>query len=171
MGTVVRWLAVISFLGAIVYFTVVPRIVTQARVQPLRFSHEAHFEDATCEACHLYVMESASAGVPTLEDCVDCHDGPQSDTPENQAEEKKFQMYVEEEREIPWARLPPLPDHTYFSHYRHASLEEIECAKCHGNIAKTMALPGRPPYKFTMDWCMDCHEEHEASNDCLLCHH
>ena len=67
----------------------------------MRFSHKAHFEDATCEACHLYVEELASAGRPTLEDCLDCHDGIQSEDPEDIAEEKKLEAYAEEEKEIP----------------------------------------------------------------------
>jgi len=160
----------VAFLGAFLYLNVYPRFGPEPRAQPMRFSHKAHFEESTCEGCHVYVMERRTAGTPTLENCLDCHDGVQSEKPEDQKEEKKLEVYAEEEKEIPWAPFPPLPLHTYFSHYRHASLEEIECAKCHGDIAETTALPAVPPYKFTMGWCMDCHEEHGASNDCLLCH-
>ena len=170
MGRVLFSLAVLAFLGAYLYLDVYPRFIPEPRAQPMRFSHKAHFEDATCEACHLYVMEYPAAGVPSLEDCIDCHDGIQSEDPEDAQEEEKLEVYMEEEREIAWALLPPLPSHTYFSHLRHASIEEIECAECHGDIAETAALPERPPYEFTMNWCMDCHEEHEASNDCLICH-
>ncbi|MDP3938677.1 MAG: cytochrome c3 family protein [Deltaproteobacteria bacterium] len=170
MGRALFWLVTAAFLGAILYLNVLPRFGPEPRAQPMRFSHKAHFEESTCEGCHVYVMEHRAAGTPTLENCLDCHDGVQSEKPEDQKEEEKLIVYEEEEREIPWVPLPPLPPNTYFSHYRHATLEEVECATCHGDIAESLSLPGNPPYEFTMKWCMDCHEEHEASNDCLLCH-
>lgn len=140
--------------------------------QPMRFSHKLHFEDATCAACHLYATELAKAGTPTLEDCTDCHDNILSEKPEDQEEEKKLDIYVDEEREIPWVHLPSLPPDTYFSHRRHVELaeEKIECEVCHGNIGESDTLPASHPYSFTMDWCMDCHEDREADNDCLICH-
>jgi hypothetical protein len=166
----VFWVAAVCFLGAVLYLNVLPRFISKPRVQPFGFSHKAHFEQSTCEGCHLYVMEMAAAGAPTLEECVDCHDGPQSEEPKYVAEEKKFEVYLQEDREIPWVRLPPLAPFTYFSHLRHASIEEIECEVCHGDIGKSDSLPPAPMHTYTMNWCIDCHEEQEASIDCLICH-
>ena len=140
--------------------------------QPMRFSHKAHFEDATCAACHLYAEELAAAGRPTLEDCVDCHDGIQSEKPDDIREEEKLEVYMEEEKEIPWVQLPPLTADIYFSHRRHVAVakEKIECEVCHGDMAETVTLPSARPVAFTMNWCMDCHEKEHASNDCIGCH-
>lgn len=143
-----------------------------APAQPMRFSHKAHFEEATCEACHLYVMELPSAGEPRLADCMDCHDGMQSEEPRNVKEEEKLVEYMDEDKEIPWIRLPPLTSDIYFSHRRHAALGEdkIDCKVCHGNIGKSDSLPAKRAEAFTMNWCLDCHEKRRASLDCLDCH-
>ena len=140
--------------------------------QPMRFSHKAHFEDATCATCHLYAEELAAAGRPTLEDCADCHDGVQSEKPEDVAEEKKLDVYMEEEKEIPWIHLPPLTADIYFSHRRHVALaeEKIECEVCHGKMAEQVTLPSKRPVAFTMNWCVECHEREHARNDCIDCH-
>ncbi|MDP3937969.1 MAG: cytochrome c3 family protein [Deltaproteobacteria bacterium] len=140
--------------------------------QPMRFSHKAHFEDATCETCHLYVMELASAGTPSLEDCVDCHDNTLSENAEDQLEEKKLEKYAEEDTEIPWIHLPRLTADIYFSHRMHAGLGEkpLECKNCHGDIGKSETLPQERQIAFTMSFCVDCHEKRQASNDCLMCH-
>ena len=160
----------VSIIGTFVYLAVLPNLRPKPRAQPMRFSHKAHFEEATCDACHVYVNELAAAGRPGLKECLDCHDGMQSKKPEDKKEEKKLEIYVKQQREIPWARLPSLARHTYFSHFQHATLSKIKCETCHGNIAKTSAIPGNPPYKFTMKWCLHCHEARKATTDCLLCH-
>ncbi|MDP3939201.1 MAG: cytochrome c3 family protein [Deltaproteobacteria bacterium] len=163
-------LIAVAFLGAFLYLNVLPRFSPQPRAQPMRFSHKAHFEESTCEGCHVYVMEHGAAGTPTLENCLDCHDGLQSEKAEDQKEEEKLVVYEEEEREIPWAPFPRLASHVFFSHRRHAAVSEIECATCHEDIAESLTLPGNPPYEFTMKWCLACHEEQEASTDCVACH-
>ena len=170
MGKVRFLIVAVSIVGAFFYLVVFPNLRSKPRVQPMRFSHKAHVEEATCEACHVYVMELAAAGTPTLKECLDCHDGVQSEKPEDKKEEKKLEIYAKQEREIPWVRLPSLDRHTYFSHFQHATLSKIKCETCHGDIAKTSAIPGTPAYKFTMKWCLHCHEERKASTDCLICH-
>lgn len=161
---------VIVLIGAFFYPDVLPRLLPASRAQPMRFSHAAHFEEAECGACHLYATEEYAAGVPTLADCLDCHEGMQSEDPEGKKEEAKLQKYVREDREIPWELLPRLASHAFFPHVRHTTVGEIECATCHGGIAKAEAIPGRPPHAFTMSWCIDCHHEKEASTDCISCH-
>ena len=164
------WAVAALALGGLAVVFIPPWSEAPTSAQPIRFSHKAHFEEVTCEGCHLYVMELAAAGRPTLEDCLDCHDGLQSEKPEDQAEESKLELYADENREIPWVRFPSLAPHAYFSHLRHAALEEIECTSCHGDIAETVTLPVERAQVFTMNWCVDCHEQHEASRDCVLCH-
>jgi hypothetical protein len=139
--------------------------------QPIRFSHADHVKQAKCGACHLYATKLAAAGAPKLADCVDCHEGTQSKTPQGKKEEAKLDEYVKASREIPWVPITPsLAPHAFFSHRRHVTLEKIECATCHGKIAETSALPAKPAVSFTMDFCVSCHEKRKASVDCLACH-
>jgi hypothetical protein len=138
--------------------------------QPMRFSHKAHNTEAECEACHEHVTTLSSAGTTGLAGCMDCHDGIQSKSPEGKREELKLEPYAKAEKEIPWVRLPRLTPDVFFSHRQHAALSKIRCAACHGGIAHTDALPSEPAMRFTMRWCLTCHEKRKASLDCLDCH-
>lgn len=142
-----------------------------APAQPIRFSHQLHVKEAKCAACHVYIPRLAAAGTPRLADCLDCHEGTQSKTPEGLREEAKIDEYAKAKREIPWVRISNmLPPHVFFSHRRHVALAKLDCASCHGAIAQTNALPTRPAVAFTMDWCLSCHRKRAASTDCIACH-
>jgi hypothetical protein len=168
-----QWRIGVALLAALL----IPAMFSRAKAPPadpsapaMRFSHKAHEKEAECGACHAYADTLASAGVPTLADCLDCHEGVQSKDPDGKREEAKLEIYAKANREIPWTRLPPLTPDTYFSHQRHVAVSKIKCSVCHGAIAKTDALPTSRPIRFTMDWCMHCHEKRSASVDCLDCH-
>jgi hypothetical protein len=141
-----------------------------APTQPIRFDHAAHAKQAKCAACHPYATKLAATGSPKLADCLDCHEGTQSKTPEGKKEEEKIDIYAKAKKEIPWARIASLAPHTFFSHRRHAVVAKIDCATCHGPIAQTTALPSTPAIPFTMSFCVDCHARQKASVDCLACH-
>lgn len=165
------WLASLLVAGALAAVGLLLASGQAAPQQPIRFSHAAHAKQAKCGACHLYATKLAAAGAPKLADCVDCHEGTQSKTPEGKKEEAKLDEYVKASREIPWVPItPPLAPHAFFSHRRHVTLEKIECATCHGKIAETSALPAKAAVSFTMDFCVSCHEKRKASVDCLACH-
>lgn len=137
--------------------------------QPIAYSHKIHIEEvgAECVDCHIYVKKMASATIPTIQICKQCHgDEPMSDSPE----EKKLLRYIEENREIPWKRIYKVPDHVYFSHRRHVVLGELECSECHGNVSEFTTPVPYPFLPVTMNNCMDCHKKHKVSNDCLNCH-
>lgn len=138
--------------------------------QPIRFSHQLHVKQAKCAACHQYTIKLAAAGTPRLADCLDCHEGSQAKTPDDQKEEAKIEEFAKTQREIPWVRIAALAPDVFFSHRRHVSLGKVECATCHGAIADTTALPSKPAVAFTMTWCLSCHQERKASVDCLACH-
>jgi Zn finger protein HypA/HybF involved in hydrogenase expression len=138
-------------------------------VQPIAYNHKIHVEEAEleCTDCHVYVEELASATIPSIEICQDCHgDEPISESPE----EEKLLQYIEEEREIPWKRIYEVPDHVYFSHRRHVVIGELECRECHGNMPELTAPAPNQFLRLTMDNCMDCHKQHKVTNDCLACH-
>jgi hypothetical protein len=154
---------VILLIGWIYYLT------PDEIVQPIAYNHKIHIEEVElgCIDCHIYYEESVSATFPSLEICSDCHgDEPISDSPE----EIKLIEYLNEEVEIPWRQIYNVPDHVYFSHRRHVVLGELDCNECHGEVTELTKPAALPLFELTMDNCMDCHKEHNITNDCLSCH-
>ncbi len=134
--------------------------------QPIAFNHKLHAENGLeCIDCHPYFEEQASSGKPSLETCQSCHEEPQGES----KEEKKLMEYIKAGNEIEWQRLYRVPEDVYFSHMRHVVLGKIECSTCHGDIGESSKPPSKP-LKHTMKNCMNCHEEKEATNDCVACH-
>ncbi len=71
---------------------------------------------------------------------------------------------------ILWAKVNVIPDTAmvHFNHGAHARAG-IECLTCHGDVASmTVAAPVRNVAD--MGWCVECHRENDASDDCLACH-
>lgn len=136
----------------------------------IRFSHKLHYDHVTCLGCHLDAEESASAGQPTLDDCLDCHDGIQSEAPEDQVEEKKLNWFIEQDMEIPWPTPAKLLSGIIFSHKVHVWDGELACEDCHEEIAETSSLPDRKGFKYDHAMCGDCHEVDETGEVCLMCH-
>ena len=91
-------------------------------------------------------------------------------------------------RPIEWLQIHRLPEHVQFQHNRHVAAG-IDCNQCHGNLRqeepvkveelhKLYLVPdtrwwkyGLPTQKLEMGWCIQCHRENEASQDCLTCHY
>lgn len=78
--------------------------------------------------------------------------------------------YVLSETAIPWQEVHTVPDYVYFSHRRHVSLAEIGCQECHGKVSEMKMPFTSAAMTMDMEWCMDCHEENEVTNDCYSCH-
>jgi hypothetical protein len=94
----------------------------------------------------------------------------------------------EKARPIEWQQIHRLPEHVQFQHNRHVAVG-VECNTCHGNLRqedpikveelhKLYLVPdtrwwkyGLPAQKLEMGWCIQCHRENEASQDCLTCHY
>ncbi len=136
--------------------------------QPIAYNHRLHLEDVglECTDCHLYALTGMRATIPNLEVCIDCHEDVQTDSPE----EARLVEIIQSGERIPWWKVYRIPDHVFFSHRRHTSVGEIECAICHGAVEELEEPVTRAQVKVTMDNCMDCHRKSEVSNDCLLCH-
>lgn len=166
-----NWLKILVILIVlvIIFIVSVNFLSTDPIIQPLAYNHKIHIEDAAmeCADCHRYVEKLASATLPDIQVCADCHsDEPTTDSPE----EVKLLQYVEEGKEIDWQRIYEVPDHVYFSHRRHVVLGEVECADCHGVVEEQTRPVSYPEVEVTMDNCMDCHKENKVTNDCLSCH-
>ena len=133
--------------------------------QPIAFSHRIHVLKMSlpCDQCHIYFSKSISAGIPTVQTCIDCHEAISTDKPEI----KKLLKYWREKTPIPWIRIHSLPDFVYFSHKRHI-LKGIDCSVCHGDI-KAMDS-ARKVRSLQMGWCVTCHKSYSAPIDCSTCH-
>jgi hypothetical protein len=139
--------------------------------QPISFNHQLHVEDleAECMDCHETVLEDQRSGIPVNETCEGCHDPADVDE-STSAELRKVLDHLERQVEIPWKRIHDLPIHTAFSHSRHVSGGNVDCVQCHGDLARHATPPPRPAFNLKMNWCLDCHEQREASLDCRSCH-
>jgi mono/diheme cytochrome c family protein/plastocyanin len=139
--------------------------------QVIAFNHRLHIEEvgADCMDCHESVLEDQRAGVPTNETCLGCHDPGDLDD-STSTELRAVFDYLQKEVEIPWNRVHDLPGHVTFPHSRHVTAGNIGCAQCHGDLAQRDSPPERPAFNLKMNWCLDCHDQEEATNDCRACH-
>ncbi len=172
---------------------VFPKILYSEKQQPFDFNHVTHVElvDDGCESCHFFRDDGTYAGVPTMAQCIDCHEEVQGDSPD---EEIFVTEYVEAEKEVPWLIYSRQPDCVYFSHAAHVKMAEMECIDCHGDIGESESLKAYQENRITgysrdiwgnniagikknswdrmkMDDCGDCHLETMGSKGaCFQCH-
>ena len=137
------------------------------KTQPIQFSHKLHTEKGLpCTMCHQSVETATFASLPRIDDCMTCHQGAITESPE----EEKIRQYAAKGMEIPWQRVYQVPGHVYFSHRRHVTLGGLDCAACHGDVKGSSVPVTRPAVVLDMKACMDCHQKRQASNDCDDCH-
>lgn len=137
--------------------------------QPIQFNHKAHVgKGLDCAVCHRHVREQAFASLPPLQTCLMCHAAKISQNPE----EGKIRELAAKGEPLRWVRLYRLaPDAAaYFSHRRHVTFGKIECATCHGPMAEQAAPPPRALVAYSMDFCLNCHQQKQAATACVACH-
>ena len=88
--------------------------------------------------------------------------------------------YWEARETIPWVQIHRVPEHVQFKHNRHVQAG-VACQRCHGQVQemdKLYLTPDTiwwpwllPSKKLEMGWCIDCHRQNQASQDCLTCHY
>ena len=88
--------------------------------------------------------------------------------------------YWERRQPIEWVQTHWVPEHVRFPHNSHVRAE-VECQSCHGAVEKMDKLYMTadtkwwpwllPAQKLEMGWCIDCHRENNASQDCYVCHY
>lgn len=189
-------LAVSLIIGWIVF----PKLLYSQKKQPIDFSHAAHNElvDDGCESCHFFRDDGTYAGVPKLEQCVDCHEEVQGET---EHEQIFVEEYVSKNREVPWLIYSKQPDCVFFSHAAHVKMAKIDCVTCHGHIGESEHLKVYEENRLTgvsrdiwgkniaglkknswdrmkMDDCAECHKNTMNKKDsvqtekdaCFVCH-
>ena len=146
--------------------------------QPIPFSHKLHAGQyqIDCMYCHSGTDRSAAAGVPSVESCMGCHSQFGQDLEGVQI----LKQYWDDKEPIPWEQVHRVPEHVQFKHNRHVAAE-VPCQRCHGPVEEmdkvyltsdTIWWPWLlPSKKLEMGWCINCHRENEASQDCLICHY
>jgi hypothetical protein len=169
-GKVMKRAAILAGTFVIIAFSAAGFVLARggSARQPIPFSHRLHVEEigAICTDCHVYAETGIRATIPNVEICAYCHTDPLTESPE----EALVLDHVGSEEPIGWQKVLAMPDHVFFSHRRHTTVGGIECVVCHGAVEEADAALTRPLVRMTMDSCMSCHEEYEASNDCILCH-
>ncbi|XOV65953.1 MAG: cytochrome c3 family protein [Fluviicola sp.] len=160
--------------------------------QPIDFPHQTHagINGIDCKYCHNSVTESKSAGLPTVNVCMNCHKQINGNEPEQQAKIKKIyeaagwdgQEYTGKTKPIVWNKVHNLPDHVYFNHQQHVVVGGLDCAQCHGDMTKQVEVAKVQPHEelnkvqanidaginfskstLTMGWCIECHDQSTVS--------
>lgn len=153
--------------------------------QPIEFSHAKHAgePEVPCLYCHSTADTSQHATIPAVSVCMGCHQWVKEGASPGSAEEiAKIHDYYDRGESIPWERIHNLPEHVQFKHMRHVNAG-VECQTCHGPVEEmnrvwlvpdTKLRPHSlwmPAAKLEMGWCMDCHLERGAADDCAACHY
>ena len=137
-------------------------------VQPLEFPHNIHVQQGlSCtEYCHESATKGPVAGLPGLTTCMICHAAIATDKPRIQ------QLAALEAKglDVAWQRVYGYApeSHVRFDHAPHLRAK-VECSTCHGAIGEQTVA--RRNVDLTMGFCVNCHTERKASNDCLTCHY
>ena len=137
--------------------------------QPIDFPHKIHTEDIAvgCQDCHTGVKTGPRAGIPSINVCMSCHEdiGDVADS--------RIQLlrdHAKRGEDVPWQRVYGFVEesHVRFNHSPHIHAG-VDCATCHGDL--TQMTVAERVVNHTMGFCIDCHKQKGASNDCLTCHY
>jgi Cytochrome c7 and related cytochrome c len=135
--------------------------------QPFPFSHQIHLsKGATCTDCHTAVEQGPRASLPSVNTCMICHSQIATDRPVIQ----QMTAMAEKGIDFNWNRVYNyFPEsHVRFEHAPHIRAK-VECSTCHGaQVEQTVA---RRAVDMDMGFCVNCHKQKQASNDCLTCHY
>ena len=141
--------------------------IRPAAVQPIPFPHKTHIaKKAVCADCHESADKGPIAGIPSVKTCMICHSQIATDKPLI----KQVTGYADNGVEIPWQRVYGFTReaHVRFNHAPHIRAS-VDCKTCHGDLA-AMTVAERA-VEHNMGFCVNCHKQKNASNDCLTCHY
>ena len=138
--------------------------------QPIDFPHNIHNINEIgieCDGCHTGVARGAVAGIPSVNFCMTCHEDI------GNASDRRIQTlrdHAKRGEELPWQRVYGFVEesHVRFNHAPHIRAG-VDCATCHGDL--TQMTVAKRVVDHTMGFCIDCHKQKNASNDCLTCHY
>lgn len=125
--------------------------------QPIKFSHKIHAGNNAidCLYCHHIAEDSKSAGIPSNNVCLNCHNVVRNGTLSGTFEINKIHKAAETGEPVKWIRVHNLPDHSFFSHAQHVNAGKLDCTECHGAVEEMHIVKQVEP--LSMGWCLDCH--------------
>ncbi len=151
-------------------------------IQPIHYSHRIHAgsNGINCNYCHSAARVGKTAGIPSLNVCMNCHKNISevSDTTATAEYSKDFydkeiaklytavgwdkdnQKYTGKTQPVKWVRIHNLQSFVYFNHSQHVTVGGIECQTCHGPVQTYEIQKQFAP--LTMKWCVDCHRKTEV---------
>ena len=147
-------------------------------VQPIYYSHKVHAgtNQISCLYCHGGAQDSKTAGIPSVNVCMNCHKAIKTYTGDPIVTEEGVTINANEEIQklyayagwnpdtktydkpghpIEWIRIHNLPDHVYFNHSQHVKVGQQQCQTCHGPIQTESQVYQFAP--LSMGWCINCH--------------
>lgn len=130
------------------------------------FNHQNHLgRGVGCLDCHEGADTKDKAALPTLEQCMECHEEIEPEAPP----EKKVAQFVADAAtsKMRWHEFTKQSPEVRFSHAKHAA-KGVECLQCHAGMDANQRTG--PELFLTMDACMACHTAKKASNECAVCH-
>ena len=144
----------------------------------IKFNHKAHIEkrEMDCVDCHEGAEDTDTPGMPDEKLCLTCHAGldkemkGKGNPPTEKClychNPKKDQLYRDQKVVM---GVGPSKD-LVSSHAKHFE-KEIECAACHGDVAKddNLLMPRRK-YMPAPEACISCHEGKNVTAGCATCH-
>ncbi len=133
-------------------------------VQPIPYSHKKHVAiGLNCQGCHPNPDPGERMTLPATAMCMACHETVATDKSAIQ----KLAGFARSKEPIPWARIYLNPDWVWFSHRAHLAAG-AKCDTCHGPVSERDVLWKEGD--ISMNGCMNCHRQYNASNDCNYCH-
>lgn len=146
-----------------------------APVQPIKFSHKVHAgqNQINCVYCHHSAEKSKTAGIPSVNVCMNCHKGISQGPVTGTAEIAKIyeaagfnpetMKYDKPQKPVKWIRVHNLPDFAYFNHSQHVVVGKQQCQTCHGKVEEMDVLEQHS--SLTMGWCVSCHRSTNVASE------
>jgi hypothetical protein len=97
-----------------------------------------------------------------------CHRFVQGTSPDFQQQIQILMGFWADSIAIPWVRVYSVPEFVQFTHQPHIRAG-VTCAECHGDVAAMVQVEKATP--LTMGWCVNCHRDRGAPDDCATCHY
>ena len=136
--------------------------------QPIPFTHLIHVQEVglQCSFCHDGVTIGPVANIPSIRLCMGCHFDVATDRPAIEL----LTSYWDRGEEPVWQRVYGFTDedHVRFKHAPHIN-RGVECSTCHGEVQDMTVA--EPVIEHTMRFCINCHEQEQASTECGACHY
>jgi len=154
LGLALIALGVVGGLTGLFIFVRTPwrRKEYEALDQPVAFDHRHHTQDEgiDCRYCHNTVDKAATAGIPSTELCMGCHNQVWNQSPILEPVRHSYFSHMP----LRYNRVNDLPDFVYFDHSVHVN-HGVGCVSCHGRVDQMARV--YQVASLTMDWCLDCH--------------